>query len=127
MRISDWSSDVCSSDLPFELRGEIGDLLLVGEQIACNLQTLPACAQRDILARDLCSQSETRIVRIGLRRAELRARRLDVPSRAAEEINLPQRVEPREEQRRGFGLSARHPPRCLDIPDRTSTRLNSNP
>src|SRR3546814_1139032 len=94
MRISVWSSDVCSSDL-----------------IAGNLQTLPACAQRDILARDLCSQSETRIVRIGLRRAELRARRLDVPSRAAEEINLPQRVEPREEQRRGFGLSARHQPR----------------
>src|SRR3546814_1491750 len=89
------------------MRGEIGDLLLVGEQIAGNLQTLPACAQRAILARDLCSQSETRIVRIGLRRAELRARRLDVPSRAAEEINLPQRVEPREEKRRGFGVSAR--------------------
>src|SRR3546814_12060769 len=97
MRISDWSSDVCSSDLPFELRGEIGDLLLVGEQIAGNLQTLPACAQRDILARDLCSQSETRIVRIGLRRAELRARRLDVPSRPAEAINLPPRIEPRQE------------------------------
>src|SRR3546814_4753081 len=78
MRISDWSSDVCSSDLPFELRGEIGDLLLVGEPIVGNLQTLPACAQRDILARDLCSQSETRIVRIGLSRAPLRARRLAV-------------------------------------------------
>src|SRR3546814_20620037 len=88
---------------PFELRGEIGDLLLVGEQIAGNLQTLPACAQRDILARDLCSQSETRIVRIGLPRAELRARRPTFPSRRAEELNLPTPPPPPQEQATGFG------------------------
>src|SRR3546814_7525059 len=35
MRISDWSSDVCSSDLPFNEGGAVGDLALrLGQRLA---------------------------------------------------------------------------------------------
>src|SRR3546814_4847006 len=36
MRISDWSSDVCSSDLPFELRDHAGDELVRSPMCAPN-------------------------------------------------------------------------------------------
>src|SRR3546814_11320093 len=36
MRISDWSSDVCSSDLPFELRDHAGDELVRSTMCAPN-------------------------------------------------------------------------------------------
>src|SRR3546814_13738447 len=89
MRISDWSSDVCSSDLPgqhalIELAGEILKQPAVGEQILVRHQRLPQRADggeqlveqrhRPAVVADLADRLAARHRRPALGRASCRER-----------------------------------------------------
>src|SRR3546814_4372811 len=91
LRISDWSSDVCSSDLAFETVGRIEQVLAAG-------LALPAgqCAQAVEAPRDRADEAPLAFA-IGGHRAEHRRARLVGPVRAPQPLDrgrgLPARLE----------------------------------
>src|SRR3546814_2262687 len=81
MRISDWSSDVCSSDLGRQPRADRGDLLQARQQrphlAALGGAALRPCA-RDVPARPLRQGHLPQLRHAGSVRRQLRALRRDV-------------------------------------------------
>src|SRR3546814_20389374 len=61
MRISDWSSDVCSSDLDMNMRLLFGD----GQHVL-RRELVPDTSDRDLVARDLLRREDDGVVRLQL-------------------------------------------------------------
>src|SRR3546814_9818910 len=117
MRISDWSSDVCSSDLPCGRRGQVGKAAL-GERLCQWGPTQRPCTVRNPYRR---------------RRGQSAARRRSSSSISDRIARRVARLFGDEGESQQFGdiggAGAAHDVGAvnLDRPDRKSTRLNSSP
>src|SRR3546814_14742070 len=79
MRISDWSSDVCSSDLAMGLRddlptllvlsggfgmGPVGKILAALDKVSHSFQTVVVCGRNEELRRELAAQDRKHPTRV---------------------------------------------------------------
>src|SRR3546814_8632700 len=116
MRISDWSSDVCSSDLG-SLRQILGNATL----------SAVLSQERTEILRDLRESVDEETRRFGIALVDVRIRRADLPDETRESVYNRMRSEREREaaefRAQGFEQAQRI---TAAAEDRKSTRLNSS-